>query len=430
MQVIKSLRTKLYPTATQKAMLYKMFNADRFIYNHLLGLIKDHHFGDYVKDPTRPNIPSKFDLVKEITKIKETKDWLYYTPNDYLQASAANLHTGFAGFYRGGGYPKFKSRKVSKQSINCYAGTHTELLSDKIWIPKQKTYIKFKYLPELPQEYKITGYSISKDKVGEHWLSLTYKYNVQDLEINELKVVGCDLGLKEALITSDGVFYPRLRLTREYEDKLAKAQRQHSKKQKGSKNHEKSRIKVAKIHRKIAAVRKHNNHCISRDLVNQYNFIALESLQVKNMIKNRKLSKAIQDVAWSQLVYMIQYKQAENQGLFHRIDTFYPSSKLCSCCGSKKTDLTLADRTYHCTECGAVIDRDINASLNILRKGLLDSGFTEQEICTLTELPRNNRELYKVKSVESQIRPLAAQDIEAERNSELCSVDMNLYNLV
>lgn len=140
----------------------------------------------------------------------------------------------------------------------------------------------------------------------------------------------------------------------------------------------------------------------------------MESLSVKNMIKNRKLSKAIQDVAWGQLVSMISYKQAENQGMFHRIDKFYPSSKTCSCCGNVKTTLSLSERVYVCDICSHTDDRDVNAAKNILFKGLLDSGYTELEI---KELLRNNQELYKVKSVETEIRPEMAQVYEAERKS-------------
>lgn len=392
MEQIKSVKTKLYPTASQKAFLYRCFGAERFIFNKLLGKIQSHGYGHYAKDISRPNIPSEITLINTITELKQEYEWLYNTGNDFLQASAKNLFSAIKGFYRGGGYPKFKSRKANKHSLNMYAGSRVIIKDNTIKINGSKEFIKFNKHFILPIEHKITGFTISKDAVGDYWLSITYKFNVGDKEVTPIKAIGCDLGLKETLITSDGKMYARIHLTKKYEQKLTKLQRQHAKKRKGSKNRNKSRVKIAKLHRKIANTRKHNNHCISRDLVNNYNFITLESLQVKNMIKNRKLSKAIQDVAWYQLSNMIKYKQTENQGLFHQIDKWYPSSKSCSNCGCIK-DMPLHIRTYECPECNISIDRDINASINILKKGLSDSGFIESEI---KELLRNNQELYKI----------------------------------
>jgi len=182
--------------------------------------------------------------------------------------------------------------------------------------------------------------------------------------------IGIDLGIKDLVITSDGTKFKNDKITKQNEKKLKQKQKELSRRKKGSKNRTKSKIKVQKIHRKIKNQRNHRNHEVSRRLVNLYDFIALESLQVKNMIKNRKLSKAIQDVAWSDLVAKIEYKQTENQGKIVKINKFYPSSKACSNCGCIKDKLSLSERVYNCEHCGFKEDRDINASINILNEGL------------------------------------------------------------
>ena len=152
--------------------------------------------------------------------------------------------------------------------------------------------------------------------------------------------------------------------------KLKISQRKLSKKKKGSNNRDKQRLKVSKLHKKVKNQRNDYQHKVSREIVNKYNIICLETLKVKNMVKNKRLSKAIQDVSWSSFVSKLEYKIAENQGYLVKIDAYYPSSKTCSNCGCVKKELKLSERVYHCNECGFTIDRDLNASINILNVGL------------------------------------------------------------
>ena len=152
--------------------------------------------------------------------------------------------------------------------------------------------------------------------------------------------------------------------------KLKISQRKLNKKKKGSNNRDKARLKVSKLHKKVKNQRNDYQHKVSRELVNKYNIICLETLKVKNMIKNRRLAKAISDTSWSSFVSKLEYKVAENQGYLVKIDRFYPSSKTCSNCGCVKESLKLSERTYKCNECGFTIDRDLNASINILNVGL------------------------------------------------------------
>jgi len=231
--------------------------------------------------------------------------------------------------------------------------------------------IKFKKHKTNHNIGKITGFTIEKDNLGLYWIAITHKI---DIELNRNKTnkeVGIDLGLKELVICSDGTTIENHNLTKKYQRKLKLAQRKLSKKKIGSKNRNKARIKVVKVHKKIANSRKDYNHKVSSKLINLYDFIGLESLQVKNMIQNRRLSKAIANVAWYQLVSYIEYKSiqySENQVVLSKVDKWYPSSKTCSKCGSVKDELSLSERVYLCTECGFEEDRDINASINILNE--------------------------------------------------------------
>ena len=164
--------------------------------------------------------------------------------------------------------------------------------------------------------------------------------------------------------------------------KLKIQQRRLNKKQKGSKNREKQRIKVSKIHKKVKNQRNDYQHKISRELADNFKVICLETLNVRNMMKNRRLSRAISSVGWSSFITKLEYKIAENQGKIVKIDRFYPSSKTCSNCGSVKETLSLSERTYHCSECGFTIDRDLNASINILKTGLVQIEATDAIVGT------------------------------------------------
>ena len=186
------------------------------------------------------------------------------------------------------------------------------------------------------------------------------------------KVVGIDLGLKDFVITSDGEKYKNNRFLTKYQNKLAIAQKHLSRKQKGSNNFEKQRVKVARLYEKVSNARKDYLHKVSLDLVRNYDIVCLEDLNVKGMMKNHRLARQISDVAWGEFVGMLTYKADLNNKEIVKIDRFYPSSKTCHNCGYVKKDLKLSDRKWVCPECGANLDRDVNAAMNILSAGLAD----------------------------------------------------------
>ena len=379
MEIVRANKYRLYPTARQKSMLHEMFGMSRFAFNNTLGKIQDSYFGVYTitkgknKGNVVPKIPSQGELTGFSTELKQNNEFMNRLPNDYIQAALANLYSGVKGFYRGGGYPKFKSRKHSKQTINMKAGSRVKILDNFIILSKAgKTpyskddhKIKFKKHKTNHEIGKITGFVISKDNLGEYWVSVTSKIEIP-IKPKSGKKCGIDLGIKDFVITDDGTKFENKKFFKKSEKKLAKEQRKLSKKKIGSNNRNKQRIKVAKVHKKIRNQRNSYNHEVSKILIDIYDFIGLESLQVQKMMENRGLSKSIQDVSWFDFITKLKYKMTEKQGHVVQIDKWFPSTKTCSRCGNIKKEIGLDERVYECHECGYVEDRDVNAAKNIL----------------------------------------------------------------
>ena len=375
----RSAKFVLKPTSRQKEILESFFGISRALYNISLYNIKDSKFGTYEvqngknKGNIVPKIPKEFDLNKFLTKLKKEYSYLALLPNAYAQATMRNLSRGFDNFYRTLNFPKFKAKKNSTQSFNCYAGAKID--GDYIILikPRASDYteddlrIRFKRHKVKYNFDKVTNFTISREN-NKYYISFTFYTDIESKETSES--VGIDLGIKDFAICSDGTVYPNMRFLEKSLRKLKISQRRLSKKQKGSKNREKARLKVNKIHKKVKNQRNDYQHKVSRELADKHRVIFLETLNVKNMVKNKKLSKAISDVSWSSFITKLEYKIAENQGKIVKIDRFYPSSKTCSNCGCVKDKLLLSERTYHCSECGFTIDRDLNASINILKTGL------------------------------------------------------------
>ena len=372
---IRSAKFVLKPNSRQKEILESFFGISRALYNISLYNVKNSKFGTYETQSGNivPKIPTEFDLNKSFTKLKEEYSYLALFPASYAQATMRNLSRGFDNFYRTLNYPKFKAKKSNTQSFNCYTGAKID--GDYIILrkPRGSDYtkedlrIRFKRHKIKYNFEKVTGFTISREN-NKYYISFTFYTDIESKDTNG--AVGIDLGIKDFVICSDGTVYENKRFYEKSLRKLKISQRRLNKKQKGSKNREKARLKVNKIHKKVKNQRNDYQHKVSRELANNFNTICLETLNVKNMVKNKKLSKAISSVSWSSFITKLEYKIAENQGCIVKIDRFYPSSKTCSNCGCVKDKLLLSERTYHCTECGFTIDRDLNASINILKAGL------------------------------------------------------------
>ena len=371
----RSAKFVLKPTVRQKEILESFFGISRALYNISLYNIKNFKFGTYELENGNivSKIPTEFDLNKSLKELKEEYSYLALFPTDYALATMRNLSRGFSNFYRTMNYPKFKAKKSSTQSFNCYQGGKID--GDYIILikPRASDYskedlrIRFKRHKVKYEFDRVTGFTISREN-NKYYISFTFHCDIESKETSES--VGIDLGIKDFVICSDGTVYENKRFYEKSLRKLKISQRRLSKKQKGSKNREKQRIKVSKQHKKVKNQRNDYQHKVSRELADNFNTICLETLNVKNMVKNKKLSKSISDVSWSSFITKLEYKIAENQGCIVKIDPFYPSSKTCSNCGCVKESLKLSERTYHCEECGFTIDRDLNASINILKAGL------------------------------------------------------------
>ena len=371
----RSAKFVLKPTVKQKEILESFFGISRALYNISLYNIKNSKFGTYETKNGNivPKIPSEIDLNNSIPKLKEVYSYLALFPADYAQATMRNLSRGFNNFYKTLNYPKFKAKKSNTQSFNCYKGAKID--GDYIILkkPRASDYteedlrIRFKRHKVKYNFDKVTNFTISREN-NKYYISFTFYTDIESKETSES--IGIDLGIKDFVICSDGTVYENKRFFEKSLRKLKIYQRRLSKKKKDSKNREKARLKVSKQYKKVKNQRNDYQHKISRELADKYRAIFLETLNVKNMVKNRKLSRVISDVSWSSFITKLEYKIAENQGKIVKISPFYPSSKTCSNCGNVKKELKLSERTYHCEECGFIIDRDLNASINILKAGL------------------------------------------------------------
>ena len=355
----KSYKFRIYPTKEQESLLSKHFGHCRFVFNYFLNERKE----KYLNEKTSLNY---YDNTKTLTELKKQEEfeWLKQVNAQSLQASIRNLDTAYKNFFRGNAkFPQFKSRKKK----NSFTVPQSAKLEDgKIIIPKFKEGIKVKLHREVNGE--IGKMCITKTPTGKYYVLIFTEQEVEELPKTN-KQVGIDLGLKDFVITSDNKKFKNNRYTKKYARELKKAQQHLSRKQKGSNGFEKQKLKVAKIHEKIASCRLDTLHKVSHQLVNENDLIVCEDLNVKGMIKNHKLSKHIADASWGNFVTLLQYKCDWYGKELVKVNRFYPSSKTCSECGWINQDLKLSDREWTCKN-GHVLDRDLNASRNILKEGL------------------------------------------------------------
>lgn len=355
----KTYKFRIYPTAEQEVLLAKHFGCARFVYNHFLNERKE----QYLKDKKSDNYYKQAATLTKLKKEEDTK-WLKEVNSQTLQFALRSLDTAFLNFFRGNAqFPKFKSKKHKNTFTIPQFG---KLKDGKVIIPKFKEGIKVKLHREVKGE--IGKMSITKTPTGKYYVSIFTEQVIEELPKTN-KQVGIDLGLKDFVITSDNKKFKNNRYIKKYAKQLKKAQQHLSRKQKGSNGFEKQKLKVAKIHEKIASCRLDTLHKVSTELVKNYDLISVEDLNVKGMIKNRKLSKHIADASWGKFVTLLQYKCNWYGKELIKVNRFYPSSKTCNVCGWINQVLRLSDREWTCKN-GHKLQRDLNASINILKEGL------------------------------------------------------------
>lgn len=357
-KIYKAYKFRIYPTKIQIDFLNKQFGAVRFIYNYFLNQ-RDTQFKETGKSDSYYAQTKALKLMKGQEEFK----WLKEINSQTCQQALQCLDAAYLKFFRKEtAFPRFKKKK-NYQSF-CVP-QHFKILEKGIIIPKLKSQIKCKFYREIIGEVKYL--TISKTLTGKYFVSILVEQENEYKQTSEGKI-GIDLGIKDFVTLSDGTKYS-FSVSKKTK-KLKKLQHYYSKKQKNSKRKEKLRLRIARLNEKIVNSRRDFQHKLSTKLTNEYQTICLESLRVKNMMKNHKLARAIGEASWYSFVNMLQYKGKWKGCDIIQIDQFYPSSKTCSCCNWKKENLKLSERSWTCPNCGTVHDRDINAAKNILTYGL------------------------------------------------------------
>jgi putative transposase len=359
----RAYKFRVSPTEEQKHTLARTFGCVRFVYNWALRKKTD----AYYKDNQRLYYKDLSALLPDLKKQEQTA-WLSEVASVPLQQSLRHLDKAFINFFEGRAeYPQFK-KKRNQQSAT-YVGTAFSWRDGKITLAKMDEPLDIRWSRLLPDGCKPSSVTVSKDCADRYFLSILVEEDIAYLPASEQNV-GADLGLKSFVALSTGEIVGNPKFFARDEKKLAKAQRRHAKKKKGSTNRDKARKKVARLHARIADRRRDFLHKLSTRMIRENQTICVESLAVKNMVKNEKLSKAMSDVGWSEFVSQLEYKAEWYGRTLVKIDRWYPSSKRCFACGHILDSLTLDVRKWTCPECGVHHDRDINAANNILAVGL------------------------------------------------------------
>ena len=373
--MLRAIKVRLYPNNEQEQTLNKTLGCYRFVYNHMLAL-KQQEYNENKKSLGLKELSRYFygTLRKD-----EQYSWIKEQITKVMEQAIRQMLTAYCNFFKQhNGFPKFKSKK-DRQTALFPIGTisrRNTFETRHITLTKQLKKIKFRcsdlYLRRLQKYIKnIRNATLSKTKSGNFFLSILIEMEDDELKRFEHtnKQVGIDLGVKNFVITSDGEVFENEHFLKKEEKKLKRLQRQLSKKKVGSNNREKQRVRIAKLFERITNKKDAYIHYVVNKLLQSYDTIFMEDLNVQGMLRNHSLAKAISEVGFYQFKEILINKALDNDKEVSLVDRFYPSSKTCSKCGYKKKDLTLSDREWTCPNCGTRHNRDINAAVNILLEG-------------------------------------------------------------
>lgn len=355
----KAFKFRIYPNTKQQILIAKTFGCVRFVYNRMLS-----DRIEYYKETGKSlnNTPAQY---------KKDFEWLKEVDSLALANAQLNLNRAYTNFFHNNtaGFPKFKSKKSNHQSYttNCVNG-NIKLENGKIVLPKLGK-IRLKQHRSVPDNYKLKSVTVSQTPTGKYYASILYEYDIHIEPVEPCRFLGLDYSMKVLFVSSDGASSQYPGYYRQALEKLKKEQKKLSKCQKGSKNRNKQRIKVSKLHEKVASQRKDFLHKDSRQITNAVDVVCIEDLNMKELSQTHNYGKSVSDNGYGLLVSMLEYKLREQGKQLVKIDKWFPSSKMCSKCGEVKDSMSLSDRVYHCNACGETLDRDYNASINIREEG-------------------------------------------------------------
>ncbi len=363
---LKAFKYRIYPNQEEQKKLAVQFGHSRFVYNNALNARKE----SYKKTGKGLSYTA---TAKMLPAMKKNIEWMKEADSQVLQQKLKDLDRAYINFFQGrAAYPKFKSRH-DKQSIRY--PQRFKIDGNRIYLPKVGN---VKIILHRPIEGVAKNVTISKTKSGKYFASIQCETKLIAFK-NGLPAVGCDLGIKDFAILSTGEKIPHPSCLKKSEKKLTQLQRRLSKKKKGSSNRGKMRLKVARLHEKIANQRKDFTNKLSHRLTASYGAIGLENLNVKGMVRNHCLAKSISDSGWGMFGKQCEYKAIVNGSSVHRVDRFFPSSKKCSVCCSINSELKPHHRFWTCDICKTDHDRDVNASVNL--RSACTVGAAESQAC-------------------------------------------------
>lgn len=393
--MLRAVKIRLYPSKNQATMINKLLGCYRVVYNQCL----NRKIESYKNDGKSENLSTLGKFVHHELLKDDNFIWLREQNTKVLKQAVKDMLTAYKNFFeKHTGYPKFKSKHDNKQSCrfelgaiskrNDYTTYHLSLAN----IKNVKFRCNEKYAQYLQKHHdNIRQATLTRLPCGEYYLSiladgdLTHKVKETDA------VVGIDLGIKDFVITSDGEVFNNLHFKKSETKKIKRLQHQLSKKEKGSNNRNKARIRFAKLYKKINDKKQYYLHTVSNSLIDENQVICMEDLNVKGMIRNHNLAESICEMNFGEFRRMLEYKAQWYNRKIVFVDRFYPSSKMCHNCGYINKSLTLVDRGWICPQCVEVIERDYNAALNILDEGMRIIGGSTTEFMLVDYPPMDDR---------------------------------------
>ena len=366
--MLKAIKLRIYPDDIQTDYINRLVWSCRFVYNQVL----NHKISQY-KEHGRS--VSFGEAGKFLLGLKQEHGWLKESHSKVLQQSLINLEKAYKGFFKDGrGFPRFKSRKDSKQSCRFPSDAMMSIKGNRISVIKALKDIHFKcsrkdeiYLNKHFEQAKSA--TLTKTKSGKFYLSVLIDRPTCQPPKSK-SVVGIDMGISHFVVASDGQVFDNIRIRRSNQLRIRMLNRRLSRKVKVSKNREKARVKLARFHERLNNIKENYLHKVANTLLSENQAVVIEDLNVAGMVKNHKLARSIQELSIYRFRQILEYKAAWQGKEVIKVGRFFPSTKLCSACGHKNDGLTLSDRDWSCPACGVHHDRDVNAAKNILAEGI------------------------------------------------------------